>query len=277
MRRILVVLTLFAIVLVGCGDDADDDPVADTASDGTDTTSDTTDTSSDTTEPDPGEPFAFDVTSVDFGYELATTEVPAGPVEVTQTNEGDVQHQVTLIRLDEGQTPEQLFQTIDTEGDDVLDPAAFAGGPNNVAVGGTNQALVTLEAGEYVAYCFLPDHAEAGMIEPFTVTGNDAVPAAAEATETVGMTEFEFDVPDDFSGQGTVEVVNTGEQAHEMTIVHADDQSGAGGLATIGPGKTGYVDLALEPGDYQLLCFITDPESGQFHVQLGMTKDLTIT
>ena len=268
MRRILAVLTLFTIALVGCGDDANDTPAGNTTAGGDGTSSDAV---------VPGaEPFAFDVTSVDFGYELGTTEVPAGPVEVTQTNEGDEPHQVTLIRLDDGQTPEQLYETISTEGDDVLDPAAFAGGPNSVEAGATNQALVSLDAGEYVAYCFIPEHAEQGMIEPFTVTGDSSVPSAAEATATVGLEDFEFDVPDDFTGQGTVEVVNNGDQAHELTVVHADDQSPAGGLATIGPGATGYVDVALDPGDYTLLCFVTDPESGQLHTQLGMTKDLTI-
>jgi uncharacterized cupredoxin-like copper-binding protein len=268
MRRILVVLSLLAIVLVGCSDDSSDDPGGEASSDTTEAT-DTTEASA--------EPFAFDVTSVDFGYEFGATEVPAGPVEVTQTNEGTVEHQVTLIQLDDGQTPDQLLDTITNDGDDALDPAVFAGGTNSIAPGGSNQALVTLEAGEYVAYCFIPDHAQQGMVEPFTVTGDTAVEASADATETVGLDNFEFDLPDGFTGQGTVEVVNNGDQAHEMTIVHADDQSGAGGLTTIGPGRTGYVDLALEPGDYTLLCFITDPESGQLHFQLGMTKDFTIT
>jgi uncharacterized cupredoxin-like copper-binding protein len=267
MRRILAVLALVAIVLVGCGDDSNDSPSGDAGSETPAT---------DTTEA-AAEPFAFDVTSVDFGYELAAAEVPAGPVEVTQTNEGDVEHQVTIIRLADGQTPDQLLDTITNEGDDALDPSAFAGGTNSIVPGETNDALLTLEAGEYVTYCFIPDHAQQGMIEPFTVTGEEATPAVVDATETVGLDNFEFDLPDGFTGQGTVEVTNNGDQAHEMTIVHADDQSGAGGLATIGPGRTGYVDLALEPGDDTLLCFITDPGSGQLHFQLGMTTDFTIT
>ena len=102
-------------------------------------------------------------------------------------------------------------------------------------------------------------------------------PPVAESTETVTLDDFSFDVPDDFTGQGTVEVVNEGAQGHEMTIVQADDQAPAGGLTVIAPDQTAYVDLALEPGDYTLLCFVTDPESGQLHFQVGMTKDFTIT
>jgi hypothetical protein len=86
-------------------------------------------------------------------------------------------------------------------------------------------------------------------------------------------------VPEGFTGQGTVAVTNTGDQAHELTIVGgpADAQVGAGGLTTIAPGSTGYLDLDLPPGDYSFVCFVTDPDSGQIHLQLGMQADVTIT
>ena len=137
-------------------------------------------------------------------------------------------------------------------------------------------------AGDYVTYCFLPDHAQQGMIEPFTVTGETpAEPVTVEAMSTVGLHDFGFDVPEDFDGQGTVEVVNNGDQAHELTILDADDQTGQGGLTTTAPGTTGYSDLDLDldlaPGDYTFVCFVTDPESGQIHLQLGMEQPVSIT
>jgi plastocyanin len=226
---------------------------------------------------EPVEPFDWQVTSVDFRYELATAEVPAGPVEVIQTNEGEEDHQVTLIRLEDGQTPDDLLNTIATEGDDVLDPAAFAGGPNGVPSGETNSAVVNVTPGEYVAYCFLPEHAAQGMIEPFTVTGDAVEPAPMPSDEGVGLEDFQFNVPADFTGQGTVEVVNNGRQAHELTIVDTEAGAGAGGLTTIAPGSTGYIPLDLAPGTYQFVCFVTDPESGQIHAQLGMQQDVVVT
>jgi uncharacterized cupredoxin-like copper-binding protein len=269
MRRISAVLTLLALVLVGCGDDGGD---RGRAADGGEAPA----TTADGSEP-AVEPFEWAVTSVDFGYELATAEVPAGPVDVVQTNEGEEEHQVTLLRLEDGQTPDQLLETITTEGDGVLDPTIWAGGANSVPAGETNSALVALDPGEYVAYCFIPQHAQQGMVEPFTVTGDaPAEPVSAEADETVGLDEFEFDVPDGFTGQGTIEVVNNGDQPHELTIV-GDGQVGAGGLATIAPGSTGYIPLDLAPGAYQFVCFVTDPESDQIHLQLGMQADVTIT
>ncbi len=272
MRRVLAVVALLSIVLVGCGDDADDDTAG---ADGGDTTT----TAAETTEPsaDAVEPAAFDVTSVDFGYEFASAEVPAGPVQVSQTNEGSVDHQVTLIRLDDGMTPDELVTIVAEEGDDALDPSIFAGGPNSVRPGESNTALVELTAGDYVAYCFLPNHAAQGMVEPFSVTGEPPVEVATPTpASTVGLSNFEFAVPEGFDGQGTVEVVNDGDQAHELTIITAD-QASAGGLTTIAPGETGYVDLALPPGDYRFVCFITDPDSGQIHLQLGMDQPVTIS
>jgi uncharacterized cupredoxin-like copper-binding protein len=266
-----VVLCLLAVVLVGCGDDGGDD-ADDLGADGATTTS-AADT--DTSEPS-AESFQFDVTSVDFGYELAADEVPAGTVDVVQTNEGEEEHQVTLIRLDEGQTPDQLRQVIADEGDDALDPSVFAGGTNSIPAGESNSAVVNLTPGEYVAYCFIPDHAAQGMVEPFTVTGETVEPVAQDADTTVGLENFAFDVPDDFSGQGTVEVTNNGDQPHELTILKAD-QTGAGGLATIAPGETGYIPIDLAPGDYTFVCFVTDPESGQIHLQLGMQANVTVT
>ena len=72
-------------------------------------------------------------------------------------------------------------------------------------------------------------------------------------------------------------MVNNGDQAHELTILDADDQTGQGGLTTTAPGTTGYIDLDLAPGDYTFVCFVQDPESGQLHLQLGMEQSVTIT
>ena len=133
-------------------------------------------------------------------------------------------------------------------------------------------------AGDYVAYCFLPDHAQQGMVEPFTVTGEAAAEAVTvEAASTVAMRDFEFEVPDGWDGQGTVEVVNEGDQAHELTILGAETRW-AGGPDRDRTGDDGLrVDLDLAPGDYTFVCFVTDPESGQIHLQLGMEQEVTIT
>ena len=270
MRRRRLIVLIGVLVLAGCAGDDGDPSEADGGA-----SNDTPDATTAEVET-PAAPFEWEVTSVDFGYELATSEVPAGPVQVTQVNEGDEEHQVTLIRLDDGQSADDLATLIAEEGDAALAPAAFAGGPNGVPGGETNTALVELAAGEYVAYCFIPQHAQQGMVEPFTVTGESAGPAEVESASTIRLDDFAFDVPDDWDGQGAVEVVNDGSQPHELTIV-SDGQTGAGGLTAIAPGATGFVDLALRPGRYQFVCFVADPATGQIHLQLGMQSEVTIT
>ena len=99
--------------------------------------------------------------------------------------------------------------------------------------------------------------------------------APPETTEEVALSDFAFGVPDDFTGQGTIAVTNDGEQAHELTVTVPDGGAG-GGLAAIAPGATGYVDLALEPGDYQFVCFVTDVDSGDPHFALGMQASVSI-
>ena len=268
MRRILAVVALLAIVLVGCGDDTNDTPGGEAASE----------TSAPTTTEAAPEPFAFDVTSVDFGYELPTADIPAGPVLVTQTNEGDEAHQVTFIRLEDGQTPDQLLGPHHHRGRRRPGPGQLGGRPE-LDPAGRDQHGAGLPRGRRVRRLLLHPRPRP--------TGDDRAvhrhrrrrrrPPSPRPTETVGLEEFSFDLPDDFTGQGTIAVTNNGVQGHEMTIVQGEDQLPAGGVTVIAPGQTAYVDLALPPDDYTLLCFVLDPASGQLHGQLGMTKPFTIT
>jgi plastocyanin len=228
----------------------------------------------------PSGPTELDVTSLDYAYELSAESVPAGLVTVNQTNDGDENHQVTLVRLEDGQSAVDLADAIAADGDHATDDRNYAGGPNSVAAGQANSATSELEEGAYALICFIPaedgePHFAKGMVAEVEVTepeGPGADPPAAE--ESVGMDDFAFAVPDGFTGTGVVEVTNTGEQAHELTVLTGDTP--AGGLAAIGPGQTGWVELGLEPGDHQFTCFVSDIDTGRPHLALGMQTDLTI-
>ena len=50
----------------------------------------------------------------------------------------------------------------------------------------------------------------------------------------------------------------------------------AGGSGGVEPGQTGFVDLALSPGQYVAMCFITDPASHKHHAELGMIAPFTV-
>jgi hypothetical protein len=49
-----------------------------------------------------------------------------------------------------------------------------------------------------------------------------------------------------------------------------------GGVAAIAPGTDQVFQPDLEPGDYLLVCFITDPATGKPHFALGMVTPITV-
>jgi plastocyanin len=83
--------------------------------------------------------------AVDIEYSQAPTELPAGPVTATLTNEGSIEHNVVIEELDNQK---------------ILDAPP----------GETVSAEVELEPGEYTYYCDVAGH-RATMEGTLTVTG----------------------------------------------------------------------------------------------------------
>jgi plastocyanin len=89
---------------------------------------------------------AADWVAVDIAYDQAPTELAAGTVSASLTNDGAIEHNVVIEEL----------------GDEkILDAPA----------GQTDSAEVELEAGEYTFYCDVAGHREAGMEGTLTVSG----------------------------------------------------------------------------------------------------------
>jgi hypothetical protein len=153
--------------------------------------------------------------------------------------------------------------------------------------------------------CFIPDHQGVmhmakGMAALLTVTGNfpgDQAEPVADATVT--MRDFSYTLPDDIrTGAQTWKVVNEGPQLHEMHLMRLaegktlDDviaftesphgpppYEGAGGFQAIDPGKSGWMQLNLEPGTYVAICHVPDlanVASGKTHLELGMVQSFTV-
>jgi hypothetical protein len=317
------------LLLAACGDDDDDDTSATTGGGSETTTADTdagadttvattadtevTDTTvaEDTTTTVPAvEATAVDVTMADFSFDTGgVTEVPAGAVTVTATNEGAEEHQAGIMRLNDGVTFQDFATAADTDLGAALALVSLHGGPNAIGPGETGSATTFVEAGDYAFICFIPSpsdgvpHAAKGMVATFTVTGEadpavaDAVLASAEAG--VATSEFAFDVPSDFDGNGTFAIDNTGgEQIHEavfyrladgatvddaVAALSAETPTGpppitpAGGVTLVMPGEQSTFDLALDPGSYAILCFVPDTETGAPHFLLGMAAQVDIS
>jgi plastocyanin len=89
---------------------------------------------------------AAEFVAVDIEYSQAPTELPAGTISATLTNEGAIEHNVVIEELDNQK---------------ILDAPP----------GETVSAEVELEAGDYTYFCDVAGHRAAGMEGTLTVTG----------------------------------------------------------------------------------------------------------
>lgn len=294
-KTALVLVAVLALLAAGCSDDEE-------SSDGT--TSSSAESTSTTAAP---ESASLDVTATDYAYDMGSTEVPAGAVEINLSNEGEEEHQVTVVRFKEGKSVADLAVT-EEDPTQLYDVLETFGGPSAVGPGGSVRAVVDLEPGSYTVICFIPSpsdgvsHAAKGMIAELEVTEAAEPAALPTADETVGLADFEFQLPDGFTGSSSVEVRNDGPQAHELAAYRvaegktADDVVAflsvppgspppegpppfepAAGISALDSGVTNVVDLNLTPGNYVLLCFLPDANDGLPHFLKGMVQPVTIS
>jgi plastocyanin len=87
------------------------------------------------------------VNSVDFSFEMDSTDLAAGDYTIELTNGGSATHNLR----------------VEKDGEDI-------GGTDMVSPGDTGSATVTLEPGEYVFYCGVGNHRAMGMEVTVTVT-----------------------------------------------------------------------------------------------------------
>ncbi len=236
--------------------------------------------------------------AVDYSFD-APASIPGGLTHFILQNTGTEDHQALLFRLDEGVTLEDFAAApIETEADAEAF-GSFAGGPIAPA-GGTFDSVLDLQPGSYVMICEIPSpdgvpHSEKGMVASLEVTAPPAEqPAPPEADATVKLLEFAFDAPDTLpAGETTFDLVNSGAQVHEMGMIKVDDgvtvddalaslESEEGPFTIIGAlyglpaGGEGWTTIDLTPGTYAIVCFVTDPESGEPHIALGMSDSFTV-
>jgi hypothetical protein len=243
----------------------------------------------------------------EYLYDTPLTTLDAGPVEVTLTNHGTVEHQAMLIRL--GDTVDVARFSLQVLADptrlNIFRLAKGFGGPNGVWPNGYASATQTLTPGNYAMICLLPGtglpNAARGMIRPFTVRApGSGVPSSSDASNDlpeIHLTEFKFIAPPQLRGGQTVRVLNEGRQTHELglyrlegaatpeDLVVAFEQADpkpptreGAGLGGLRPGGEAKFVLSRTPGTYALVCFFPDtPGSGKAHVHLGMLSKLAIT
>lgn len=243
------------------------------------------------------------VKGLDYSFESPDT-LETGYQTLTFTNTGKEFHHLQLARLNDGVTLEQFQAALQESEFAAMPLVEFVGGIGGIAPGQTATATVNLEKpGLYLELCLIPNaegvpHLALGMIKPIEVVAATALTKGPKADLVVDMVDFAFTLPGELpAGEQTWEVVNHGEQIHELVLGKINEDKtlddvmvylatsemgpdapfmpvgGTPGLSTV---HSQFVGFDLTPGEYVTLCFFPDPETGKPHIALGMISHFTV-
>lgn len=251
------------------------------------------------------EPKAKTVTieGIDFAFTKAPQTIEAGLTTLVLKNVGKQPHILSLVRLEQGKTLQDVLTTLQEQpGAPPPSWATVVGGPGAINPGSSSNATVVLAPGTHVMVCFVPDAADGkphfakGMIGSFNVTGKAEKVELPKSAATVSMKEFAFTMPALSKGSTTVRVVNEGQQLHEFEVFKlapgktpldvaaffSGPPSGpppfefAGGVSGLTKGLAANLQLDLTAGNYVAICAVTDPATKKPHAELGMVASFTI-
>jgi hypothetical protein len=245
----------------------------------------------------------------EFAFDAPKT-IGAGMTSFKLVNDGKQLHHMSIYKLEQGKTFADLQAAMKNPGP----PPAWlvaVGGPNAAVPGGSVEATLNLDAGNYVIACLIPSPGEStphmmkGMIQPLTVTAASGVAQAGAASIEAPKPDVHLVVKDygfAFSkplhaGKNVIHVMNEGPQEHEVIFLKlapgkhiADFNAWAttgemkgpppampvDGMAGMAKGRTGIFTAHLTPGTYALTCFVPDAKDGKDHASHGMTTEFVV-
>jgi hypothetical protein len=229
-----------------------------------------------------------------------TFEVPqsvdGGVVEISFTNSAAGAHSAQLVRAEQGHTPQEAIaagKAWGEKGKPLPDWALTAGGLGDVEPGETATVTQELSPGKY-----LVADLESGANAELEVTGESGAGELPSGGGTIEATEYEFTGSGLKTGGGPILFDNTGGQPHFIAGVGikpgktiADvrrfvktekgeppiDEKRSFNTAVIEGGDSQSIQVALEEGDYALLCFVPDRAGGPPHAVKGMISKVTVS
>lgn len=240
----------------------------------------------------------------DFSFDMPAS-MPSGVVAINLLNKGHEPHQANLARLNDGVSLPQLEATFKQNRLVALTLVTFVGGPNSVQPDGSQEVILNLKPGQYIALCVIAgadhiSHLDKGMVKSFLVAdpSQGTFTKAPIADGEIALRDFYFVLPSRIKpGPLTFKVSNDGPQPHELALVKLAEGKSmkdalafleitnpttpapytyAGGMGALTRGYAGWLALKLVPGHYAALCFIPDPLTGKSHVMLGMVASLLV-
>ncbi len=246
-------------------------------------------------------PNVVTVRASEFAF-TAPKSVPAGTITFHMVNDGKQLHHVSIVKLLHGKTTADYVAAMKNPGP----PPAWSvdvGGPNAAVPGGTSDATVTLEPGQYALVCYVPSpgeqmpHVMKGMITPLTVTPSSIPSVEPVADVNLRLSDYKFSLSKPMTaGHHVIRVTNDAAQSHEVLFVKLppgqtaakvaqwveDGQKGAppgmpmGGVSPLAKGRSTTISMNLTPGTYGLICFLPDAKDGKPHSVHGMTTQFEV-
>jgi uncharacterized cupredoxin-like copper-binding protein len=238
----------------------------------------------------------------DYSF-VAPKTIKSGTSTWRLVNDGKELHHLAIVKLDAGKTAADYTAFMKNPGP----PPKWAhdvGGPNPALPGGSVDATLTLEPGNYLVMCFINSpgdpapHVMKGMISQVTVLSEKTDGVEPVTDVTIHTNDYTFTVSNTLTaGHHVIGVVNDAAQSHEVVFVELppgktiqdvsnwvvrDLMKGPppgnpiGGMAAMEKGRTGIFPIDLKPGRYGLICFIPDARDGKAHSTKGMVKEFTI-
>jgi len=230
----------------------------------------------------------------------APEQLPAGLVSIIFKNTGQAPHLPEIARLNEGVALDDVVAA--AGGEDPMAALALVQllGGTQLMPGASQKMVYDLQAGTHLVLDFATEGPPATAA--FEATGDSGLTAAPQADVNVELDDFAFIMPDQIeAGPQTWQIVNKGNQWHELAVVkldegmtmddlmakmHQEAQSDgppaldfAAFLAPLNQGEQTWITFDLQPGQYAVFCSLPDLLGGmeKTHADHGMIRQLVVT
>ncbi len=223
-----------------------------------------------------------------------------GVNRITFNNAGTRPSNAQLVRLDEGYSPQQLFENINAN-QRWPQWATYIGGPGLTEPGRSISYEVELEVAQYVMLSLLPDSGGAlrpqpGVVQAFLVSGEPTGAATSSPTLTVTASRASLNAPGSHrAGEVRLRLVNEDDTPHDVSlfalaegatpedlVAYLDGRTReapgifVGGVQAVEPGESGLAVLFLTAGNYALVSLFPEPDGITPGFQTGLVRALTI-
>lgn len=227
--------------------------------------------------------------------------VTAGLVNITLVNNGTMPHVLVVQRLTGNHTMMDFVSAMMSAPEGSAQPSWVQdwGGPSLLGPGRSSTVWQDMPEGTYVVYCWFGGHLMMGMMAEIHAVNGTSTLTTPTADVHLDLVDFAFHFRENLTaGHHVIAIHDNGTQSHEAPFVQLmgnttimqfadaiEDPNATGpppgmpwaGINAISAGQTVYVDATFVPGNYGLICFVTDPATGMPHALKGMQLDFTVS